>query len=613
MKRLLVIVPILSLLVLAFVAPVRAEDPDPNVRSRLRLAESYAGEGRMEDALGIYRELHDAHPDNPRVTKGLKGCLLELKRYDELLGILQKEVALAPDDPATLEEYGTAAVRKGDRAAAAKAWLHILDVQQRSRGAFGLVTDLLTRNRLLDEAVDVYAQADSLYPGEFTRQKAALHELRFEFDAATKEYLKFLVDSPTALSWVEGRLLRIGENEHGLDAVIRRVEAAVRETEPAPAAGANPPRRFRSTDLVLRKLLADLALEAGRHEDARVQYFKLLDDDPGQLPSLLVFGKRCETDGAWDVAIKVFDRIVKDGKDARAVPGALSEIADCERALSRWDDALAAYARLISDYPETDYALDAKFQTGVILRDGRRKPVEAEAVFKELVTLPRGPWPEAEAQFQVAECALFEGDVVRARGIFTAIGAHDFSDATRERALYEEGLARFYAADFDSADGRFKEVAQKFPRGDHVNDALEMSILLNTNSGEPALLAEYAKAELALRTKRPTEAVTQLEALAAAHPDAKIADETLLLLGTARRRAGDPLHAIDALDQAVQHAQVPDLAASARLLKGEILAADLHDRDRALAEYEELLVAYPETLAADRARERVAKLTRALP
>jgi hypothetical protein len=63
----------------------------------------------------------------------------------------------------------------------------------------------------------------------------------------------------------------------------------------------------------------------------------------------------------------------------------------------------------------------------------------------------------------------------------------------------------------------------------------------------------------------------------------------------------------------VAEAQVPDLAANARLLRGEILAEDLTDRARALEEYEDLIVEHPETLAADRARERIAKVTRAVP
>ena len=58
---------------------------------------------------------------------------------------------------------------------------------------------------------------------------------------------------------------------------------------------------------------------------------------------------------------------------------------------------------------------------------------------------------------------------------------------------------------------------------------------------------------------------------------------------------------------------MPDLAAEARFLEAEILARDLGDVAGALAQYEELLVTYPETLAADRAREEVAILKRALP
>jgi hypothetical protein len=63
----------------------------------------------------------------------------------------------------------------------------------------------------------------------------------------------------------------------------------------------------------------------------------------------------------------------------------------------------------------------------------------------------------------------------------------------------------------------------------------------------------------------------------------------------------------------VAGAQVADLAAAARLLRAEILAGEKNDRAGALAEYEELLVAYPETLSADRARELAGTLKRVLP
>jgi hypothetical protein len=48
-------------------------------------------------------------------------------------------------------------------------------------------------------------------------------------------------------------------------------------------------------------------------------------------------------------------------------------------------------------------------------------------------------------------------------------------------------------------------------------------------------------------------------------------------------------------------------------LKAEVLSKDLQQSAAALAEYEEILVSAPETLAADRAREEAATLRRALP
>jgi tetratricopeptide (TPR) repeat protein len=107
--------------------------------------------------------------------------------------------------------------------------------------------------------------------------------------------------------------------------------------------------------------------------------------------------------------------------------------------------------------------------------------------------------------------------------------------------------------------------------------------------------------------------VGRLEALVAANRGDAIEDDALLLLGRAHRDGGDPDRALAALQLAVGQAQVADLAAAARLLRAEILGAEKNDRAAALAEYEELLVSYPETLSADRAREQAGTLKRVLP
>jgi len=603
------------LLAVLLSVPAAAQAPEgfDVTGSRLHLASELAREGRFDEALELYREIVQAHPEDAKALRGLKSCLLELKRYDELLEILEAELARSPRHPAILEELGTACARNGDREAALGWWRQILDVQDGTRGAYSFVADLLARNRMFDEALAVYAEADSVHPGKFTRQKASLHELRFEFEEATDEYLKFLQESPTALSYVEGRLLRIGETEEGLGKVIARVEKWMARNLAGTSGAAEGPEGPITDRVVFTKLLGDLHLESGNHDQARRQYFRLVDEEPSQFSALLVFGKRCQTDGQHEVAIRVFERIVKDFPGVRAVPSALLEIATSQAALARWDDALETYTRLEREYPETDFAHTAAFESGKILREGRRDPDAAEEVFRGLIRVGAGPWGEAEPQFEVAECAVWRGDLETAQGIYRAIRQRQFSEGTRERALYEEARAAFSLNRFPEADSLFKEVAVQYPKGLHVNDALEMSILINTNSDTDEVMSQYALARLQLRTARPDEAVKTLVSLTDKHRGAFLADESLLLLGEAHRAAGEPAKALDALERAVREAQVMDLAAAARLLRARILQEDLANPAAALAEYEELLVTYPETLAADRARDLSSALQRALP
>jgi tetratricopeptide (TPR) repeat protein len=597
-----------------------ATNPDEAAyRSRLRLAGEYQREKRWEEALELYREILEGHPESTTARRNLKQCLLELKQYDELQRLLEDERSRWGEQPGILEELGIVAARRGDRDEAAAIWRRILELQGRSRSAYSHVAELMQRHRLLDEALAIYEEAEARYPGRFLRAQASLHEQRFEFDQATLAYLRFLDFSPTALSYVEGRLLRIGENEESLRPVIDRTAAwiaareAAADSAGAASDGAAPDPRVRPPHIVFRKLLGDLYLEAGDHEKAMEHYFRLVDQDPAQHSSLLVFGKRCQADGEHEVAIRVFERIVDEIDDARAAPTALAEIATSHAALGEWDEALAGWERLAAEYPETNFALGARFEAGRVLREGKHDPAAAEKIFRELIAIGPGPWREADPQFEVAECAVWNGDLETAAGIYRAIRERRFSDDTKERSLYEEGRIRFYLGEHVTADSLFKEVPQRFPKGLHVNDALEFSILINTNPDPGEVLGRYADALYRLRIDRPEDAVPILEEIDRSDEFLAIRDETLLLLGRALRRAGHPERALSVLERAVAEAQVMDLAAEARFLRGSILAEDLRDPAGALAEYEELLVSYPETLAADRARDLSGHLTRTLP
>ncbi|MDP6460645.1 MAG: tetratricopeptide repeat protein, partial [Gemmatimonadota bacterium] len=291
-----------AIVLLALAAGASAQPPrsargtggvPPTALTRAQLAQQLFREGSVEDALELYREIDAAHPGVTRIVQGIRSCLLELKRYDELREHLEADLTLHPNNPSVLEELGTVAARTGDRDAATGHWRAILAIQPGSHGAYSHVADLFMRHRMLDEAMAVYREAEKAHPGRFVRRIGNLHEVRMEFAAATHAYLDFLLMNPSTLSFVEGRLLRIGESEEGLGRVIARVDSAF-----AASSGAEHSPGAR---IALRKLLADLHLEAGDHARARDRYFDLVDALPGQLPTLLVFGRRCMADERFEV------------------------------------------------------------------------------------------------------------------------------------------------------------------------------------------------------------------------------------------------------------------------------------------------------------------------
>ncbi|MGC8667418.1 MAG: tetratricopeptide repeat protein [Chthonomonadales bacterium] len=74
------------------------EDPKYE-EARDGLAAIYAGEGRLEDAIRVYREGIALTPTSALLHDGLGGLLYSWERYDQALPVLEEAVRIKPDGP----------------------------------------------------------------------------------------------------------------------------------------------------------------------------------------------------------------------------------------------------------------------------------------------------------------------------------------------------------------------------------------------------------------------------------------------------------------------------------------------------------------------------------
>jgi tetratricopeptide (TPR) repeat protein len=242
----------------------------------------------------------------------------------------------------------------------------------------------------------------------------------------------------------------------------------------------------------------------------------------------------------------------------------------------------------------------------------------AQRVGDELAQLDLPGEQMARVKLEQGLAALHSGNLDQARQHLGRAEESATSPKVRGPVGYALAEANFYAGDFESAQELYDGFARAFPNDVHANDALERVYLLESGSplgggvGELPGLEALARGLYAERMELWEEAA---EGARAAEVEARSADaeaevvraHALLLLSRAEEQRGFPEAALMAALMVADSLSENRLAPWARRRAGDLLlvAGQLDD---ALAQYEELLAAHPNSWLAPEVRRRVTEL-----
>lgn len=253
----------------------REGDPD-NRSVKIVLARLYARADRVDDALALARSIVPADPPMRRLLGEL-----QLRRNDPKAAIDELDKATASDDAKFLQEVhrsrGKAYLALGDRAAAARAFRAIAELEAASFHTRLEVATLLAAHGLFDEASAEFTEARRLAGDDASKQCRVLAELgkvqemRLKIEDALATYGEALTLMGRG-NWLkkdlQGRILAIHKRGGGLDGYVKTLrEAAAKDP----------------LDLDGREFLAQALEEANRLDDARTVLEGAVKDFPEDL------------------------------------------------------------------------------------------------------------------------------------------------------------------------------------------------------------------------------------------------------------------------------------------------------------------------------------------
>jgi predicted negative regulator of RcsB-dependent stress response len=172
-------------------------------------------------------------------------------------------------------------------------------------------------------------------------------------------------------------------------------------------------------------------------------------------------------------------------------------------------------------------------------------------------------------------------------------------------------LARidFYKGNFREAKNQLVQILSNLS-DNYANDAIELSLLLNTTMNDSSELIRYADAEFLADQKKFTEAAEKYH-LVAQNPKAfMLKNVAELREAEMELAAGNNDKSIEMLQNIAGEDSKNIYADKALYLLGRIYEFGLNDSSKAIEKYEELLAKFPNSLYLDDARDEIIKLSK---
>lgn len=588
-----------------------------DLNNRFLLAQNFEQAGELEKAKTLYEEIYKSQPDNQVFFQCLNRVYVTLKSYQKSISLIESEMTFYPADISLFGLLGSSYYLSGNEKAAFNSWDNGIKLQPANETVYRLMANYALERRSFEKAIDILKKGKSISkdPKTFSFDLANLYTLTMDYTSATEEYSSILLQFPDQYPYIEGKILSYITKPEALDITIKILEN--RKTE---------------SNTSFYYLLSHLYLEKKNYTKA-FDYYLFVDKKLNrQGAELFSFGQKVLNDGNDEVAAKTFDYILNNYPSSSFYSSAKLGYAKSLEAKFEKETAdstidwlpyivpsvnnketdykklLDIYAELIKLYPHTEIAIESYFHIGSIYYNKLYSIAKAKEYFNIIVKdYPLSQYYNPTCSI-MSDISLIEGDIVSAQNYLTKILTNNRSNQSqRYSAMLDNARIYFYKNDFTSAKKSLADIMSNL-EDNTANDAIELSLLINTTIEDSTLLSDFAAAELLARRNIFSEAAEKFRLIS-------LKKENFILSSLASVTRAEILialnkypEAIDILNKVSEEREKNIYSDKALYLKAKTYQYLVKDIPKAIDNYQEILINFPNSLYLEESREELTKL-----
>ncbi len=601
---------IVLLIFLVFLVNAQVRDDD---YAKFTLAESLERAGQYEEALKLFEGLYFSESSNTQYFNALHRVYLQLKNYAASIDLLENRILEKPDDISLHGMLGSTYYIMGNEEKAYEVWDEALMRTPKNPMMYRIIANYAVERRAFEKAIELYERGKEISDDKvlFAYDLAQLYTLTMQFGKAAEEYCTILDKEPMQRQVIEQMILSYSGKPDALEATILVVEDWSSRS-----------------NLSLSYLHARLLTEAKEFEEA-FEVYRDIDEEQSNLgKDLYNFAELLSREKNYLMAGRVYGEIIDLYPNSPLIPIAklgyaksieATLIEDYRESLPLWkpyfhfikydsekiDDVLTAFNEVVEIYANTEAAFEALLRIGLIQFYMQNDPLKASENFKIVISDGINSKSAGDAFIELGNIALLNGNLDEAELYFSRLIEKTHSNnQLHNLAKFKLARVNLFKQNFDEANNQLAAILHNL-KDDNANDAIELSLVLNTTMNDSSNLVQFAEAELLTEQKKFSEAANKYS-LIYQNPQAFVLHSITELRHAEMILAEDDFdEAIKLFENIAEEGEKNIYADKALYLLGKTYHSGLGNREKALEIYERLLIEFPNSLYIDEARNEI--------
>jgi len=569
-----------------------------------QLAAHYYQEGDFEKAQLYYERLYNTSGSANHYDYFLT-CLIELENYKEAEKLIKKQMRREPINMVYYVDMGQLYKVSGEEGKAKQQYekgVKELTANQKQ------ITDLATaflEAELNSYAVECYEKGLKLLNNDFyfRLQIATVKGADGDYEGMIVTYLDL-----------------VGENERYLQTVqnnLNRTLNFLEDTERADLLKTQLLKRIQKEPnrSIYADMLIWLFIQRKDFNAAYVQSKAIDRRENGQGERVMQIGDFCHSNREYDIAIKCYEHVVDLGRSSfNYHPAKIALLEVMNEKITNSNYTRNELVELESRYTETLGELGKTAGTSELLRNLAHlkafyldKTDEGVLLLREGLKIPgMSKMETARIKLELGDVLLLNGNIWDASIYYMQVDKAFKHDVIGHEAKFRNSRISFYSGDFEWAQTQLNVLKASTSKL-IANDAMNLSLLITDNLNLDTTYRSmnlYAQADLLVFQNKYDEALEYMDSITREFPGHSLSDEILYQKYTIERKRQQWEKAADFLQQIITFHGDDILADDATYELAQLYDYILKDKEKAMENYEKLLMDYPGSLFAVDARKR---------